>query len=1134
MGPLALRVPPDILPPLIDKLSNLQPNSSDVSSNMRDTALRSLVAALPQPHPGGVPAHEAQSSYGAISKVLIPRLIGRIVLPNQKAQQKVPLGMLEMDRAKSYSADAVDLSIEVVRCFGSMLQASELGALSESVMAIVENPSAGSVVKKRALAAIGVIAVYFDDEQLSHFVSGLIEGLRNSHLTVTHRRYLIATIGALAKSTPAKFGPYIKTLAPFVLSPVGRQEFEESQDDSDDSREPDTEVDELRETALTALEGLAGSCGAEMQSFTAELVEAALRYLKYDPNMALAADDEEMGGTQDSGSEDGVTSATEEDEDDEFADLDESGESDVDDVSWKVRRCASKLLYTTVVGSLGVENATLYGQIAPALISRIMREREENVKVEVLATLSGLIRKNTDATGNIGSSTTTFDSSLSGSRKRRRQDSDAGLEYLELGGTPFSKPSPPIVPVSPIAGPQADLAALVPKIVQALVILWKKATVSLKQGAVILLKYLALSRNGALSRHLQQIEDPIADALKTSMSGSTAVSATSATSTTASTLQLEALSLISAVTETNPANSLLPFLMALIPAVASTVKGKNFKVSGGALATIEQMIKALTPPRLSSTDKDHAMQLNKLSEVIVEKVSDNNADLEVRHRAIQVFGVLIARTSSTQLLSSEKRINGLEIISERLKNETTRLPSARAIATIAPFVKSSNDVSASWVRKVSLDLGAQLRKADRALRGSSLDALRGIGINPVTAALLDQRTIQELSNMLLPLLTANDFHLLTPALVILAKIIPYNAKKLVNDDMVAAFSAIVVTNITGAPLQAFLLVVRVIGEQGVGAPLMQKLLGVGVSGDSTVVGKAIGTLTVFGGSSVGVGVKEFQSELDSAEDAPRQCLALSILGEIGFRMGSTSPLSPTIFTKSMAADSDKVRLTAAVALGSAGASNITEYLPVILKRLGRSSNEDYLLLHSLREILQHPEKVAQDVAPFASDLWQKIFTTSESEDNRAVGAECIGRLSLIEPATYVPQLQTSLQDPKPLMRGTVMIAFRYTLADTSESYTSLLKNNIVPFLSSMLKDTDVGNRRLAITTLNSAIHNKPNLILPELNRFLPTVMTDSHIKPELIRVVSYGPFKMDVDDGLDLRKVSLLSIFTLWMANSCV
>lgn len=78
----------------------------------------------------------------------------------------------------------------------------------------------------------------------------------------------------------------------------------------------------------------------------------------------------------------------------------------------------------------------------------------------------------------------------------------------------------------------------------------------------------------------------------------------------------------------------------------------------------------------------------------------------------------------------------------------------------------------------------------------------------------------------------------------------------------------------------------------------------------------------------------------------------------------------------------------------------------------------------------------------------------------------------------------------------------------------------------MLSDRDLSNHRLALTTLNSAIHNKINIILPHLNELLPAVFGDTHIKPELIRQVQMGPFKHKVDDGLELRKViSLLSSF---------
>jgi cullin-associated NEDD8-dissociated protein 1 len=71
----------------------------------------------------------------------------------------------------------------------------------------------------------------------------------------------------------------------------------------------------------------------------------------------------------------------------------------------------------------------------------------------------------------------------------------------------------------------------------------------------------------------------------------------------------------------------------------------------------------------------------------------------------------------------------------------------------------------------------------------------------------------------------------------------------------------------------------------------------------------------------------------------------------------------------------------------------------------------------------------------------------------------------------------------------------------------------------MLNDADLENRRLAMTTLNSAARNKADLMLPHLGELLPLVMKESNVKPELIREVQMGPFKHKVDDGLEVRKV---------------
>ncbi|EXJ78780.1 hypothetical protein A1O1_09182 [Capronia coronata CBS 617.96] len=1128
VGPLAARTPGDIIAPLIDKLTDL--TKSDIDISIPTTALRTLIASLPQPQPSGGTSPEVKDAYAAVSKVLIPRLVGHVVLPSNKPTPQLPTGLLERQKDKGYSSDAVDVMIEIVKCYGSLLQEQELVALAKAVMSIIESPQAGGVVKKRALAGIGALIPHFNDAQISSFVAALTRSFQTPQLSTEHRRFLIATIGTLARSSPGKFGPYVNDAVPYVLQVLSQDELSATTSMSEEDVEVDPEVEELRETALVSLEALVGSCHVEMRSHLLEAIDAALRYVRYDPNVA-DLEDLEMGGTQDNTSEDGITEEVpDDDDDDEYAELDdEDAFSDVDDLSWKVRRCAAKVLYTIIMGVSAADRDILFDKIAPVLISRLFNEREDSVRLEIIAAITALIRK---AGTGLTQSLTRVDSAgddpaaPTNTRKRRRQDSEADRQDPDLRGLVTSRSSPPIVPASPPRGPQADLVGLVPKIVQALCKLWKKASMSLKHASVVMLKTLTLARNGILSDHLQQLEDPVADALKPSTAPSSG-GAGSGTSATAANLQIETLTLISAIAETNGTTVLIPFVIALIPPVIDIARDRNYKVASEALGTIEQFVKALTPPRLPIANQDHAIHIEKLWDVVVERVTDNNADLEVRHRAIQVFGVLIARTSDTQLLSSAARMKSLGILHDRLKNETTRLASARAIGLIGEAAGVHDNIGSAWIQDVSLEMANQLRKADRSLRGACLESLQFLSLNPVTSSQYETTTILQLQALLMPLLSVNDLHLLTPALVVLSKIIPTNAEALVNTEVVSALCQITQARLEGPPLRAYLLVVKVIGEHGVGAPLMRGLLAVGTAGETVVLGRAIGTLLVYGGDNLGVTITDFLKELQTSQDVRAVCLALTVLGEVGFRLGSKSPVKIETFIQCLSAESDKVRLAAAVALGSASSNNVPECLPVILHSLGQSSTQDYLYLHSLKEILEHTDSTFADMGPFAPELWQKLFAVSQAEDNSAVGAECIGRLATIDPNNYVPELAKSLEDPNAAIRGTVISAFRFTLGDASNSYNALLVKMMTPMLQTMLGDTDIGNRRLAITTLNAAIHNKPELVIPDIAQLLPPVIEDSRIKPELVKVIKIGPFTHNEDAGLDVRKSAYATMYAL-------
>jgi cullin-associated NEDD8-dissociated protein 1 len=99
----------------------------------------------------------------------------------------------------------------------------------------------------------------------------------------------------------------------------------------------------------------------------------------------------------------------------------------------------------------------------------------------------------------------------------------------------------------------------------------------------------------------------------------------------------------------------------------------------------------------------------------------------------------------------------------------------------------------------------------------------------------------------------------------------------------------------------------------------------------------------------------------------------------------------------------------------------------------------------------------------------------------------------------------------------VIQAIRYTLPDSDETFDAVLRTTLIDMLIVMLRDDELENRRLALTTLNSAAHNKPDLII---------------VKLELIREVMMGPFKHKVDDGLEVRKVRRRFLFQDPCANS--
>ncbi len=229
--------------------------------------------------------------------------------------------------------------------------------------------------------------------------------------------------------------------------------------------------------------------------------------------------------------------------------------------------------------------------------------------------------------------------------------------------------------------------------------------------------------------------------------------------------------------------------------------------------------------------------------------------------------------------------------------------------------------------------------------------------------------------------------------------------------------------------------------------------------------------------------------------------------------------------------SEDVKNAASHALGAIAVGNLPYYLPLILKEIEAQPKRQYLLLHSLKEVITSLSTTKQGLEQLmvsVPSIWDQLFKHCEcnEEGSRNVVAECLGKLVLVNPEELLPRLQQALRSESALMRTAVVSAVKFTISDQPQAIDPMLKQSIGQFLFA-LQDPEPAVRRVALVAFNSAVHNKPSLVRDLLPELLPQLYSETKVKKELIREVEMGPFKHTVDDGLDIRKAAFECMYTL-------
>ncbi|XP_026022470.1 cullin-associated NEDD8-dissociated protein 2 [Astatotilapia calliptera] len=840
------------------------------------------------------------------------------------------------------------------------------------------------------------------------------------------------------------------------------------------------EDDELREYCFQAFEAFIRRCPKEMSPHIATVTQLCLKYMTFDPNYNYDDNEEEDEDRMD------IDDELEEESDDEY--------SDDDDMSWKVRRSSIKCLEALISTRLDLL-LSFYSSICPALLARF-KEREENVRADVFTAFSTLLRQTRVASSR-------HSLIVSGSDPGVRREEEPAVALLKKQ---------------------------VPATVKALHRQLKEKSIKFRQGCFCLLTELAHTVPGALEEHIPALIPGIVFSLTDK--------------STLSTMRIDALSFFNVLLLSHPPQAFQPHMQVLLPPVIACIEDTFYKITSEALLVIQHLVKVMRPQGQAG-GFDPKPFVKEVFSVTMKRLKATDIDQEVKERAISCMGHIVCHLGD-HLRAEVQAV--LAIFLERLKNEITRLTAVRTITLIAASPLKI-DMSPILPEALSV-LGSFLRKNQRALKLGTLACLTALVTHH--AASIKPAALEPVLSELPTLVDESDMHVSQVSITLLtgmAKAYPSTLAKISSSVLPGVFRLIHSPLLQGSTLEAILEYLQALvlsktsnlSYSQLLKSLMEPFHRSQSSADGSIVHRqsyhsvahCVAALSSASPKETPGTVAGFiQQVKNPGSPEAARVLALLCLGEVGRKgsLGGSKEVQGVIL-EAFSSTSEEVKTAASCALGSMAVGCLSDYLPFLLKEISAQPRRQYLLLHSLKEVISVCP--ASSLSPHVESVWALLFQNCEcqEEGTRNLVAECLGKLTLVNPAALLPRLKQQLKTGSPLARSTVVTAIKFTIVDHPAPIDSLLKDCIGDFLKT-LQDEDINVRRIALVMFNSAAHNKPSLIRGLLGRVLPHLYKETQIRKDLIREVEMGPFKHTVDDGLDVRKAAFECMYSL--LDSCL
>ena len=914
--------------------------------------------------------------------------------------------------------------------------------------------------KKRAAQCLATLAASFTDAMASATVTDVVNELGKGDDALW-----VWLLGALARSGGGfDFAKKIAASTPAVCDLCERSASEEE--------EP------TREACLQALEAFAARCPGEAAGHLPRVKALALDLLSYDPN---CDDDMDDGADDETGHMNGDASDEDmEDEDDEYGD--EEYSDDEDDASWKIRRAAVKTV-AAVARSSPTALESDFGSTVARLLTRLRREREESVKLDLFAALEDILR--TCSRAGVGS----------------------GLDDAVRTAVP--------------AVAKASISRLVDK----------RAGAKVKTAALELAREIAARVPASLESSLGFVVPALAKVLAGGVPQG------------GSALRVEALALSRLIFESHDAASTAPHVDALAPQIFAAADDKYYKVAAEALRACRALVPVVASAvpahaaalsnaalsRVGATDQDQEVKdaaiacagstaamlgdamgadLPRCLKLLLDRLKNEITRLA----AVKAIGAVA--TSELNPPMGESAAAATVELAGFLRKTNRPLRQASLFALDALVSKHAGSLSDAEVTAAVEEASALVSDGDLALASAALSlsasAVSSKGRAPFAnacSAVCEKTLPAALELVRSPLMQSHALHALT-----------------------SFFTALVSAKLSVAGASSDDLLARLMGSgdggsnTGEAAATAGRTAAVCVAAVCAGVGDAKHTASTASSLVAQLG--------DTASMSGKDLLALFCLGELG-KAADLSAVAgiEAALLGALDVPGEELKSAASVALGGVATGGRAKFLPIILGHVSNESHKhQYSLFLSLREVIRNG---GVDRTADADRTLDILFANAGSEDEgvRNVVAECLGLLAVNDAASLVPRLAEKVTGGDAKTRATAVLAVKYavlSLGAGDDGALGVVAGVLPAFVGSIpCRDEDLDVRRAAVQTLSAAAHANPTLARPILSDALPAVFEQTAIDKSLVRIVDLGPFKHTVDDGLELRKAAFECCDTL-------